>query len=165
MLNCIKRNSITLRKFQQFEMRLLQLDSLSEIIDHILYDAKNYFDLDVIGLCLVDELGDIAQLLESEGKNAKFREGVVLLQDKSPLQSIFGNAMRPYIGSHKPHVFANFFPVSNIQPSSVALTPFNRRGKFLGSLNLGSYQADPSSSNSARCARSKSCSFFNSMSG
>ena len=31
MLNCIKRNSITLRKFQQFEMRLLQLDSLSEI--------------------------------------------------------------------------------------------------------------------------------------
>ncbi|MGR9037667.1 MAG: diguanylate cyclase, partial [Gammaproteobacteria bacterium] len=149
MLSCIKRNSITLKKFQQFEMRLLQLDSLSEIIDHILYDAKNYFDLDVIGLCLVDELGEIAELLEAEGKNAKFREGLVLLQDKSPLQSIFGNAMRPYLGSYKPHAFANFFPVTHIDISSVALTPFNRRGKYLGSLNIGSHQADRFSSTMA----------------
>ena len=44
-------------------MRLLNLNSLADMIDHILEDARHYFDLDVISLCLVDEKGEIAKFL------------------------------------------------------------------------------------------------------
>ncbi len=67
MLKRIQQNSATLQKFQAFEIRLLKLNSLSSIIDHLLEEAKNYFDLDVVSLCLIDETGEIAKVLNDNG--------------------------------------------------------------------------------------------------
>ena len=55
MLDRVQFNSLTLKRFQVFEMRLLNLNSLAEMIDHILDDARTFFDLDVISFCLIDE--------------------------------------------------------------------------------------------------------------
>lgn len=142
MLDSVKNKSITLKKFQDFEMRLLQLDSLSEIVDQILENAKNYFDLDMITLCLVDETDEIAKLLTADGRDYKARKGLILFPDKEPLQSKLGYTMRAYIGEYKSNVFADFFPGEDREPASIAVMPFIRRGKYLGALNLGSYQVE-----------------------
>lgn len=142
MLERVQQNSATLQKFQAFELRLLKLNSLSDIIDHLLEEAKNYFDLDVVSLCLIDETGEIEKTLNSYSYSSK--NGLMLL-DK-PLKP---TAVQPYVGVYDDTLCAGFFPNIERQPTSVAITPLTRRGKYLGTLNLGSYQPDRFSDNMA----------------
>lgn len=142
MLERVKQNSATLHRFQAFEMRLLNLNSLADMIDHILEDARHYFDLDVISLCLVDEKGEIAKFLNEDGYECSSKKGLILLDNKNLLLSTFGLAIHPYIGIYKNAKCDDFFSDFEEKPASVAITPLNRRGKYLGTLNLGSYQAD-----------------------
>ncbi|TRW90797.1 sensor domain-containing diguanylate cyclase [Candidatus Methylobacter oryzae] len=136
MLERIQRNSATLRKFQAFEIRLLKLNALPDIIDHLLEEAKNYFDLDAISLCLLDEAGEIAKTLNDSGYSCSSKNGLILLDTLKPA------ATQPYIGIYRNAQYADFFPHIERQPASVAITPLTRRDKFMGTLNLGSYQLD-----------------------
>jgi two-component system cell cycle response regulator len=142
MLERVKQNSASLHRFQTFEMRLLNLNSLADMIDHILGDARNYFDLDVISLCLVDEKGDIAKFLIEDGYEYSSKKGLILLDNKNLLISNLGITVHPYIGVYNNARCYDFFSEFVKKPASVAITPLNRRRKFLGTLNLGSYQAD-----------------------
>ena len=142
MLGRAKKNSTTLQRFQAFEIRLHNLCSLSGMIEHILDDAKKSFDLDVISLCLIDEKGDIAKFLDEDAYPHQSRDGLILLQNKDLLISIFGYACRPFLGIYQNAVCADFFAHNPIKPASVAITPLTRRGKYLGALNLGSHQPD-----------------------
>ncbi|MEE7626115.1 sensor domain-containing diguanylate cyclase [Methylobacter sp. Wu8] len=142
MLERVQQNSATLQKFQAFELRLLKLNSLSDIIDHLLDEAKNYFDLDVVSLCLSDETGEIEKTLNSYSYSSK--NGLILL-DK-PLKS---KAVEAYVGAYDSTLCSGFFPHIERQPTTVAITPLTRRGKYLGTLNLGSYQPDRFAGNMA----------------
>lgn len=146
MLERVQQNSATLRKFQAFEIRLLKLNSLSGIIDHLLEEAKNYFDLDVISLCLIDETGEIAKTLNDSGYPCGSKNGLMLLDTKESLKS---TATQPYIGVYEGAQCADFFPHIERQPASVAITPLTRRDNHLGTLNLGSYQPDRFADNMA----------------
>jgi diguanylate cyclase (GGDEF)-like protein len=140
MIERIKHNSATLRKFQAFEMRLLNLNSIADMVNHILSDAKIYFDLDIITLCLIDEKGEIVQFLLEDGYDCEASQDLIFLSDKTLLENTFGLSARSYIGAYKVNKCEEFFPQLLPKPSSVAITPLNRRGKYLGTLNLGSHQ-------------------------
>lgn len=137
MLDRVQQNSATLRKFQAFEIRLLKLNALPDIIDHLLEDAKNYFDLDVISLCLIDETGEIAKALSDNAYPYNSKSGLMLLS-----KELKATATQSYIGVYDSAQCADFFPHIQRQPASVAITPLTRRNKYLGTLNLGSYQPD-----------------------
>jgi diguanylate cyclase (GGDEF)-like protein len=142
MLERVKQNNVILNRFQAFEIKLLNLVSLADMIDHILENARHYFDLDVISLCLIDEKGEIAKFLDEDGYECTSKNGLILLSNKNLLQSTFGLAVHPYIGVYKNAKCDDFFSKFEKKPASVAMTPLNRRGKYLGTLNLGSYQVD-----------------------
>ncbi|MGZ5030504.1 MAG: DUF484 family protein [Methylobacter sp.] len=146
MLERVQLNSVTLRKFQAFEIRLLKLNTLPDIIDHLLEEAKKYFDLDVVSLCLIDETGEIAKTLKDNGCPYTSKKGLMLLDSKDSLKS---SVAQPYIGVFEFPLCAGFFPQIETQPASVAITPLSRRGKYLGTLNLGSYQPDRFADNMA----------------
>ena len=139
MLDRVQHNSLTLKRFQVFEMRLLNLNSLAEMIDHILGDARTFFDLDVISFCLIDEKGEIAGFLNDDGYDHENNDGLILLNDKELLKSTFGLSIRPFLGTYKNSSCSGFFPNVERKPVSVAILPLSRRGKYLGSLNMGSY--------------------------
>jgi uncharacterized protein YigA (DUF484 family) len=101
MLERVKQNSATLLRFQAFEMRLLKLNSLSDMIDHVLEDAKRYFDLDVVSLCLIDKNGEIAKALNEHGYDCSLKEGLMLLDTQELLNSAFDFTIRPYIGVYE----------------------------------------------------------------
>ncbi|MGZ5006690.1 MAG: DUF484 family protein [Methylobacter sp.] len=137
MLDRVQQNSATLRKFQAFEIRLLKLNALPDIIDHLLKEAKNYFDLDVISLCLIDETGEIAKALNDNGYPCDSKNGLILLS-----KALKPTTIHPYIGVYDGIRCAGLFTHIEKQPASVAVTPLTRRDKYLGTLNLGSYQPD-----------------------
>jgi len=142
MFERVQQNSAILQKFRAFEIRLLKLNSLSDIIDHLLEEGKNYFDLDVISLCLIDETGEIAKTLNDNGYPPSSKKGLILLDTKL-------TAIQAYIGVYENAQCVDFFPHVEKQPISVAITPLTRRGKYLGALNLGSYQLDRFADNMA----------------
>ncbi len=139
MLDRVQQNSLTLKRFQVFEMRLLNLNSLAEMIDQLLEDAKTFFDLDIISFCLVDEKSEIAGYLAEDKYDYQKNDALILLQNKELLTSTFGLSLTPFLGTYKQSSCAGFFPKMERKPVSVAIIPLSRRGKYLGSLNFGSY--------------------------
>lgn len=137
-----RHNESTMRKFNAFEMTLLQQNSLADMITHVLQDAKNYFDLDTISLYLVDEKGEIGTILDTETLDSKIRAGLVLLENRELLKATFGGSQRPFIGGYKHSVCDTFFKHAQTKPASVAIIPFYRHNKYVGALNLGSQQMD-----------------------
>lgn len=142
MLDHAKINSASLRKFQVFEMSLIRINTLADMVDHLLDEAKEYFDIDIISLCLVDEKGEIAAVLGERGYDSNTKTGLVLLSSKNKLVSTFGQAARPYVGFFYPTKHSDYFIGFERKPASIAITPLTRRGALLGTLNLGSYQTD-----------------------
>jgi len=142
----VQQNSATLQKFRAFEIRLLKLNALPDIIKHLLEDAKNYFDLDVISLCLIDETGEIAKTLTDNGYPCNSKNGLMLLDSEASSKS---TTIQPYIGVYENSPYVGLFPHIEKQPVSVAITPLTRRSKYLGTLNLGSYQQDRFADNMA----------------
>ncbi|MCF6203296.1 MAG: DUF484 family protein [Methylococcaceae bacterium] len=142
MLDRVQENSLTLKRFQVFEMKLLNLNSLPAMIDHMLNETKSFFDLDAVSFCLIDEKGDIARFLNEDSYDYQSKDGLLLLEDKELLKSTFGLSSRPFLGAYKQASCAGFFPDFVRKPASVAIIPLSRRGKFFGSLNLGSYTSN-----------------------
>jgi two-component system cell cycle response regulator len=146
MLERVQKNSATLQKFQAFEIRLLKLNSLPDTIDHLLEDGKNYFDLDAISLCLIDETGEIGRTLKNNGYRRSSKSGLILVDNKDSLKPV---AIEPYVGIYQHDHYAGFFQHIQKPPTSVAITPLTRHGKYLGTLNLGSYHPDRFADNMA----------------
>ena len=142
MLDRVKDNSLTLKRFHLFEMKLLSINTLPEMIDHLLDDSKLFFDLDVVSFCLIDEKGEIAGFFEEDSYDYKNNDGLLLLKDKELLKNTFGLSPKPYLGTYKQSNCAGFFPNAEKKPISVAIIPLSRRGRYFGSLNFGSFQPD-----------------------
>jgi len=141
MLDRVQHNSLTLKRLQAFEMRLIGLNSLAEIIDFILSETKALFELDTISLCLIDRKEIIAAYLAHARYPYQSRGDLFLIKDPQFLKNHTVIAGRPLLGSYQSADCEHFFTGSP-QPASVMLAPILRRGKCMGSLNLGSYRED-----------------------
>ena len=141
MLGRVQQNSDTLRRLQRFEMQLLSLNSLAEMIDFILVESKILLDLDIISLCLIDSKAEIAGYLEMDNYDYRARSALILVPDEEFFQKCSGLPLRPLLGIYQEGDYADFFPNSANKPASVVIVPLLRRGKCMGSLNMGSYKA------------------------
>lgn len=138
MISCVLQNDIKQKQFQKLEMNLLSLNSLLELIEHVLDDTMKVFDLELISFCLLDEKQELDKFLREDGLNIEQTHGLILINDDQPLETVFGKAQRPYLGEYRERQCSFFFSADPESPRSVALLPLRRRGKYLGSLNLGS---------------------------
>ena len=142
MLDRVYHNSLTLKRLQSFEMRLLGLNTLAEMIEYILGETKDLFDLDIVSLCLLDTKDEIVTCLADDNYHFQAREELLLVKDERLFQTHFDFKHRPLLGIYQAEHYAQFFSSQAQSPSSVILAPLIRRGKYLGSVNLGSYRPD-----------------------
>lgn len=141
LMGCIKQNETKLHRFQLLETNLLTLNSLYELIEHVLDDTQTVFDLDFVSFCIVDEKGEIRTFLEEEGLRVKKTTGLILIDQNSAktLEKLFGKVGRHYLGDYDQKKCGLFFPLAEKERvASVAIMPLMRRGKYLGALSLGS---------------------------
>lgn len=134
----IRRNELIRHRFRSIEMTLLGLSSLRELVEHVLDDIRNTFDLDAVTFFLVDEQGELADFLQDDGLVFDRLPGLLLARNSDALELVFRRRMQPYLGSYRADRMDAFFPDPARPLSSIALLPLTRRGKLLGSLNLGS---------------------------
>lgn len=137
MLNRVHANSATLQRFQTFEKGLFNLNSLSEMMEYVL-KAQDFFELDYIGLCLIDAKTELKNYLFKGGFALQANPKLIILPDDELIQTKFGHSVTPYLGAYKTAKCAEFFSLDKHKPASVAIIPLIRRGKCLGTLNMGS---------------------------
>ncbi len=144
-----RRNEKTLRKFQSLELRLLNCNSLAELMQLITHKSKSIFGWDVLTIILRDEHQDINRLLQDVGEDACRYSELIIMQEILQLKKLFGRFKKPLLGAFDYNKHANLFLSDRKFPRSVALLPLYRNSKLLGSLNLGSYQHERFNSNDA----------------
>ncbi|MGB1703095.1 MAG: sensor domain-containing diguanylate cyclase, partial [Cycloclasticus sp.] len=89
-----KKNEEMLQQFQELEMRLLSLNSLRELIEHINDDAKRVFNLDSLSVVLGDEKAEIRQFLVEDGFRFKRYQSLILLANTSLFKEKIGLSHR-----------------------------------------------------------------------
>ena len=125
------QNEDILRRYQQFELKLLDVSSFGKLLDMLLLDTLDYFQLDCVELILYDPQGTLESLL---GEDQLAQPGLVLTQRMSDLQHLYSNHSEVRLVSTGDQPL----PVFKGQGlRSAALLPLCRHGVLVGSLHLG----------------------------
>jgi two-component system cell cycle response regulator len=136
------KNESKLRRFQAHALRLIGLNSLFELIQDILYPNPAVFNWDVVTLLLVDPEYEVRRILEGEGIELRDHAGLLFATQDEDLDVLFPTSLFPLLGPYKAKLHRPLFAATHRSPNSVALLPLVRHGRLIGSLNIGSYNAE-----------------------
>ncbi|VAW86222.1 diguanylate cyclase (GGDEF domain) [hydrothermal vent metagenome] len=136
-----RRNEIKLRRFERFELHLFSLKSLYDLIKAIVHPDKSSFHWDEVTLTLVDSDYEIRRMLEEEGVCLSDHPDFLFATDMTDFENVYPNSLFPFMGAYRPAKHTAVFPAAG-RLKSVVLLPLVRYGKLIGSINIGSYDAD-----------------------
>lgn len=137
MVACVQKNDTLLKQFQSLETRLLTLGTLSELIEHVLEDARIAFELANCWLLLCDPDESIRKFLQEAGFRGHDYPELIWSDDPEGLQKSFGRTGQIILGPGSLCLSSVSALESVAPPESVALIPLHRRGAYLGCLVLG----------------------------
>ncbi|MPZ45626.1 MAG: DUF484 family protein [Betaproteobacteria bacterium] len=135
-------NERVLARFQKVELRLIGIVSFKELIEAILEDYRDAFELDVVTLSLIDADYDLRRTLMDAEAAAEGFPGLIMFDRDVYLSSLFGVNNQPVLGAFDSARHRVLFPDASPVPASVAILPLMRWGQPVGSLNLGSRRSD-----------------------
>jgi diguanylate cyclase (GGDEF)-like protein len=136
LLDEARLNEKKLQRLSQLEKRLIATTSLAELIHAILQDYKSSFDIDIVTLVLADPEYEITRILEKENAGGTRMPGLVLLE------KLYADNLRPYLGAFDSELNGAIFDPWPSGSQSMALLPLIRQNELIGSLNLGSCDAE-----------------------
>ena len=136
LISKAERNQDILRTFQDIELRLLSCNRLTDLLDMLLINLKEYFRLDAISLVLFDPEQTARGLIEEytppdNGQHLDFTE------DYQSLKDLYPKGDYPLLLNPNEDVRTFAFP-DRQHIMSCALLPLVRQGIIIGSLHLGS---------------------------
>lgn len=134
-------NEQVMRRFQDAELRMLSVGSFKELLQYVLQEMKETFDLDVVTLALIDPEYEVRRMLADIGLSEADFPGLMCLENPSRFHRLCGSSMVPVLGQYNVASRAPFFPRNN-PPASIAILPMVRQKRLIGSLNLGSRNED-----------------------
>lgn len=149
LLNEARRNEQTLKKFQAFELALMNSGSFEKLLENLLHNHKERLDWDLVTLALVDREYEIRTLLDRTDMDPAIREDILFLTQDKALTTLYGNSPAPLLCNYSPQQHAILFINCDSQPASLGLLPLIRDGKFIGSFNLGSFDRSRFQKNTA----------------
>jgi two-component system cell cycle response regulator len=137
-----QKNESKLRRFQAHALRLIGLNSLFDLIRDILYPDRVVFNWDVVTLLLLDPEYEVRRILQEEGVALRDHAGLLFVTQDDDLDVLFPASLFPTLGPYKARRHGPLFSSARRSPNSVALLPLVRHGRLIGSLNIGSYNAE-----------------------
>lgn len=126
------QNEQILRRYQQFELQLLALHGLEELLDMLLVNALEYFQLDKVELWLYDPQGTLEELL---GADYLCTQGLHLCADTAPFRRLYSKQPIVRLVSSTDGKKLPVFSGESMR--SAALLPLIRHDVLVGSLHLG----------------------------
>jgi diguanylate cyclase (GGDEF)-like protein len=142
LVNQARENESKLRRFQAFELRLISHDSLFALIKDVLYQEVSRFRWELVTLLLLDPEYEIQRILAEEGVELAEHPQLMFASDSDDIESLYPVSLFPSPGKYQGRRHAALFPQRTRAPASVMLLPLVRYGRLIGSLNIGSYEAE-----------------------
>ncbi len=137
------QNEKKLARFQAQELRLIGARNLANLVETVIHDYRESFDLDVVTLILMDGDHEIQRMLGDAGFGREQLPQLAFIDERShDLEVLFGFDLKPLLGAFTEGRFARFFPQVPEQPKSIALLPLLRSDTLIGCLALGSHRAE-----------------------
>jgi diguanylate cyclase (GGDEF)-like protein len=133
-----RENEQVLRRFQELELRLISAGGFRDLFLEIFHSHRQSFGLDALTLALCDPEYEIRRMLDELGIELSGFPGLVFFDSAAELARPCGLSFSPVLGLYDPACHAHLFPGGAEPLASVALLPLARRGRLIGSLNLGS---------------------------
>ncbi|MDT8403556.1 sensor domain-containing diguanylate cyclase [Sulfuriflexus sp.] len=132
-----RRNEDKLQRLQALELLLLGAESLSELVQMLLYRYREDFGLDAVSLVLLDPNYEIRRFLEDEPFELARHPDLIFKSD-GDAASADSTSLFPRLGAFDARQHAHLFNIVQTELCSVALLPLVRQGRLIGCLNLGS---------------------------
>lgn len=142
LLHEARQNETKMRRFDQFQHRLIGADSLPELAHLLLSEYGKKFGITSVALALVDREGEVARIMADGLANGTARNGLALLRSPAALESLYGKKREPWLGAFDTARHRALFNAPPGAIASVALLPLVRHGELIGSLHLGSANPD-----------------------
>lgn len=137
-----RKNERKMRRFQSLELKLIGLSSVHDLIEAILVPDYATFRWDEVTLLLLDPEYEIQRALEDEGVDLRSLPHLMFASSSDDLNAHYQISLFPTLGPYRSRQHSTLFPARRRTPGSVALLPLVRQGKLIGSLNVGSYNAE-----------------------
>lgn len=137
-----RKNERKMRRFQSLELKLIGLSSVKDLIEAIMAPDYTTFRWDEVTLMLLDPEYEIQRALEEEGVELNLMPKLMFASSSDAINTFYSMSLFPTLGPYKPRKHSRLFPARRRAPGSIALLPLVRQGKLIGSLNIGSYNAE-----------------------
>lgn len=140
VLTTARQNDDKLKRLQGYEIRLLSITTLPELIDFLLQDSKTTFSLDTVTLSLLDPEYEFRRVLQIAGFSFCNHPNMMFCQKPPGLGTVYccNDLITPKLGQYQHDLHGNCFPNAADNIKSVAMVPLARYDCLIGSLNFGS---------------------------
>lgn len=136
MLEEASRNDKKLKKFQAFELELMNSSSLNNLIEILIKDSQAELGWNIITLTLVDPEYEIQRLLECAGFTLSDYPELHFIDNSDMLEKTYRQQLFPILDTyHDTH--ATFFSDTLKKPDYICLLPLSRNHHLIGSYNIG----------------------------
>lgn len=136
LLTRIEENQRIDRHFQGFEFQLLGCYRLKDVLEILLVDAMNHFNLDDVGLVLIDRDYTLVELMETLGIE-RYKNRLQLRNSDDFALTLYRGDYRVMLGEQDALTASRLFPNLD-QLGSAALLPLVRHNQLIGSLHFAS---------------------------
>lgn len=142
LLKQARHNEKIIRRHQQLDLKFIGAASFLDLVDSIFQTLPLSSDLDVVTLSLIDPDYDIRRILVDLNIPLSEFPHLLFLQEEAELGELLHQLHSPVLGPYAEELHGAMFPEPVIIPHSVAIVPLVRNHKLIGTLNLGSFQAE-----------------------
>ena len=142
LLEDARRNEVILRRFQTFEIALMDCDSPVEFLDLLINKGPAGSDWCRTTLILIDPDYEIRRLFEHSGEEIDRNLDLIFIESKAPFTRIYQGLYSPVLAPYIAGLHESLFPPASVTPASVALLPLIRKKQIIGSFNIGSIDKD-----------------------
>lgn len=132
LLNKAAQNEYTLRRYQQFELNMLELADLQSLLDLLLINTLSYFQLDWAELWLYDPQHTLQELLPEDYVRPR---GLQFFSSISAIETLHDSAEGVQLVTIPDLAVLPVFNGRAVR--SAALLPLVRQGLIVGSLHFG----------------------------
>ncbi len=133
----VARNEALLHKTQDRELELLRAGSLADLLRLLIHGLRTSYQLDGIGLLLLDPDHEVRHLLASDGIPLEELIGLQFIDGPRSLGPRIGTMDRPWLGPFRERDHRALLPAAR-NPGSLAIIPLRRNEKLDGVLIFSS---------------------------
>jgi diguanylate cyclase (GGDEF)-like protein len=147
MMEQAERNHDIMCRHQAFDLEIVGSDSFPGLVATIFRSLPIISELDIVTLSLVDEGEDIRTVMNKLGVDFADYPHLVFVETVQalgfvPARNDLTGPPRPLLGPYIPATHQPMFPQPQAGLQSIARVPLLRNKRLIGSLNLGSLDAN-----------------------